>query len=166
MDAEAFTTYAGWIGAGLAGAAACYERFRNRKKDELEEVAKAKDEVAKAKDDLNAALTKEMEAWKAKSERLHDEFHHYRVNAHQQAGEAQAAMLKLNAEVARLQHATDLTPLLKHQEEQTQINAKIMKSLDMIMQHLAQLAQLSDDCPIKRRARVARLKRKAKEATK
>lgn len=132
MNAETIITYAGWAGATVAAAMAFYERFRNRKLDESRAVAEAKDALV-------ASITGDRDAWKSRSEATTQEYADYRQNTHKHSQECQAKILTMTEEVSRLRNATDITPLLRHTQEQTSINTKILATLDMIQEHLREI---------------------------
>lgn len=120
------------LGFIIAGVAACYERFRSRKREDA--VAKREDAVATAN-----ALVSDRDAWKSLYAAGMTEIAAYREKAHAIQGEANAKILSLTEENAKLKGATDLTPVLQHQTQQNEINTKILSSLDMIMDHLRSL---------------------------
>ena len=134
MNTETVIAICGCLGTVTAGAMAYYERFHNRRDDDIRKLASAKDELVQV-------LTAESAAYKAASERVGSEFHAYRENAHRQNGESQATILRLTEDNARLKAATDISPLLKHQQEQSEINAKILQGLDLIITRLPHLKQ-------------------------
>lgn len=123
-------TTAGTIAGGILAATwAMWERFRNKRVDQRHQVDLAKDELVKV-------LGADRDAWKSRYESEHAEFIDYRRAAHDQSQTTQAKILKLGEENGELRAKTDITPLMKHQAEQSAINAKIVESLDRILKHL------------------------------
>jgi len=122
MNADLFMTWAGWGATVLCAAAAAYERFRNQRKDEAKEIV--------------TLLATERDTWKSMTETVQAEMAAYRVQMHARLDEANGQLLKLTEENSRLKGATDVTPILRHQEEQSQINVKVLAALDEVLAHL------------------------------
>lgn len=96
--------------------------------------------LIKAKDDLIAVQQERAEAWKTKWEVEHKEYTEYRADAHKQLNQAQVLVLQHTEEVAQLRARTDLTPILKHQEEQARQYAL---QVDINMKFVGILAKIS-----------------------
>ena len=122
MNADLFMTWAGWGATVLCAAAAAYERFRNLRKDEAKEIV--------------TLLATERDTWKSMTETVQAEMAAYRLQMHARLDEANGQLLKLTEENSRLKGATDVTPILRHQEEQSQINVKVLAALDEVLAHL------------------------------
>jgi hypothetical protein len=131
MQIDTAITFGGYLGMMLAGAAACYERVRNARLNSNREISRAKDELVRV-------LTEDRDAWKDRCTTEREEFAAYRVKSHDNANDAQARIIKLTEELGTLRAKTDITPLLKNQEEQSRINAKLLEGLEAIIRHLKQ----------------------------
>lgn len=88
--------------------------------------------IIEVKDELIAVAQESKAAWKAKYEQEHAEYTEYRTEAHKRLNEASALVLRHSAENAELRAKTDLSPVLKHQEEQSQVTTKIIETLAKI----------------------------------
>lgn len=130
----------GEVGAILFGILAFlyggFERWRNLRRNDNQRVEQAKDELIKV-------LEADRDTWKARYETEREEYISHRKATHDHNNEANARLIKLTDENASLKAKTDITPLLAHQEEQTKINAEVMRTLskvtatlDLIMHHL------------------------------
>jgi hypothetical protein len=122
-----YSTWLPWLLVIASAVAAVYERFVNRRKD--------------ASKELVSVLSAERDTWKSMSEAKDAEFKAYRDAAHAAADQAHTQVVKLTEEVATLRTRTDITPLLQHQEEQNQINVKMLTALDEILSHLRSFKQ-------------------------
>lgn len=115
-------TMAGWIVCGFTTAAAVYERIRNGNKDRAHEVL--------------AVLTTERDAWKSMAETSKTELSNYREETHTKTDKVNTKLLELTKENAELKASTNLTPVLEFTKEQSQINVKVLTSLDLILSRL------------------------------
>lgn len=93
--------------------------------------------LEKAQFDLILVIKQEAAAWSKRYTDEHNELVEYRKLVHERRGKTQAELLRLTGECERLKSLTDLTPIFRFQEEQSQINAKVLKSLSAIVKHLA-----------------------------
>jgi hypothetical protein len=145
MTPAEFTSLWGpWLVACAGAVAACYERFMKRKRNEAALVSEAKDELVKVQ-------TEQCAAWKGRFESTHEELQAYREETRRKADEANCTILQLTDENARLKMSTDMTPVIHHQEEQNQINAKILTFLDEAIDHLRALRAIPAKTKAKRK---------------
>lgn len=135
MSAD-ITTYGGYIGGLLAVAWAAYNNFKSGRqadyKENAEKLAAARDELVKTKDAVIATIAGEKEAWRSRFDGIHTEYDEYRKSAHAQLNNAQSMILKLTDDNATLHAKTDMTPVLKNQEQQNEVNSKVLENLSEI----------------------------------
>jgi hypothetical protein len=86
-----------------------------------------------ANESLVNVVRAEAAAWKQRYESEHEEYVVYRHKSHDNTQETTAMVLKLTADNAELKSKTDLTPILKFHQEQSDINMKIVETLNAIM---------------------------------
>ncbi len=110
----------------LTGAAAGWERYVNKKRGDAQQ-------ALTAKDDTIAAVRENAAEYKQALARKEAELAEYRHETHAKLDKANADVLKLTNECAELRLATDLRPVLKNQEEQSEINLKMLEALDVII---------------------------------
>lgn len=144
------TTWGGYIGMAIAAAYGIWQGWKNKNGADGEK-------AAAAKDDLIKSITADRDSWKSISEAQRIELAQYRDACHLQANDANKKILALTEESAKLRASTDITPLLKHTDEQSQINVKILSTLDMIVSHLKRLTS-------KQRKKLTRVTKKATTA--
>lgn len=113
------------LGFIATSAAALFERMRSGKRDRA--------------DTLTQSLIADRDAWKSLHEAAAAELAAYRETAHRIQNEANARVLQLTEDNAKLNAATDIRPVLAHQAEQNEINTKILSALDTILDHLRTL---------------------------
>jgi hypothetical protein len=144
------TTFGTYI-AGIACAIwAGINHFRvDRQKERKEQIAtvdKAHAELLSAHEALMKTtiarietIERDRDAWRERYDELHKEFTEYRTSTHNATSKAQGIILQLTEENGQLKAKTDLTPILKFQEEQSQINARVLEGLTRIVEALAKL---------------------------
>ena len=92
--------------------------------------------ISEAKDELVKVTMNDREAWKSRYDAKELEYINYREQQHDHNNEANATVVRLTAQNAELKSRTDLSPILQFNKEQSQINTKIVQSLDAILSHL------------------------------
>lgn len=117
------------VGGILAFAWALVSGFRKRSTE-------ARQLTERAQASLLEVVQAEAKAWRQRYESEHEEFVSYRQKTHDNAQTAQATVLKLTAENGELKAKTDLTPILKFHQDQSDINAKVVQTLDAILKKL------------------------------
>lgn len=122
--------------AGVAG----WQQYRAVKISERTavDIAKRADHAAvdAAKDEQIALLKEDREIYRTRYQREHDEYKEYREKTHDIANDINAKMIRISSENAELKVKTDITPLMVYTKEQSEINNRIIKSLDRILERL------------------------------
>lgn len=149
---------AGGIAAIIASAMAIFERIRSaragEKAAEASQRANSSTEIIAGKDELIKIARESADSWKLRYENEHaegmkerdsfrerysalqQEFADHREKTHSRMNEANGLVLKYTEEIAALRVKTDITPLLKFQEEQSKINERMLRALNGILRHL------------------------------
>lgn len=122
---------------GLLGAAwALYANVKSsRHHDDREKAAalkSAQDELIMTKDSIITTMKVEKADWIARYDELKKSHEAYRVEAHDRISDAQDKILKLADENSQLHAKTDMTPVLKNQVQQNDVNAKVLDGLNTI----------------------------------
>lgn len=132
MTSDTFITWSGWVISGFVAGLAAFDRFRGIKRAGNKELVES--------------LTIDRNAWKSASEAAHSELKTYRDETHKRLDESNQKQLALTSENARLHAATDISPVLLFQKEQSIINAQVIAQLtkqataiDMVLAHLTTL---------------------------
>lgn len=122
-------TVAGMLGGGLFLAWALISGFRKRS-------LIATDQLNASRAELVEVTKQEAQTWRSRFEAEHEEHAEYRKKTHDRNQEAQALVLRLTTENAELTAKTDLTPVLNQLKAQAEINTKVARSLEAVLQHL------------------------------
>jgi hypothetical protein len=100
--------------------------------EDNQKIIDVKDELVAAKEEMIKTAVESKDSWKAKYETEHAEFIEYRKDAHNKLNEASARVLAYSAENGELRAKTDLSPILEHQQHQTELSAKMIETLSKI----------------------------------
>lgn len=95
--------------------------------------------VAHEETELYHVIKESRDEYRIRADNFKKELDNYRETAHTAANTANAQILTLTAENARLSNQTDLTPIIKFIQEQTKINTKVLETLDAIMSRIEKL---------------------------
>lgn len=137
--------------AGAAGAMmAAFERYRSiqaveREKTALVDAATSKQQstvhadIIKGKDELISVARETADAQRTRWEAEHKEFQDYRESTHSNLNKANELVLKLTEENGQLKAKTDMTPIFQFQENQAEINKRIVDSLDSTQKSLTKV---------------------------
>jgi hypothetical protein len=129
-------TGAGLLGGILAVGWLAVTGFKARVDKAARAVEAAGEAVEAANSKVVEVVRLEADAWRKRYEGEHQEALEYRERAHTHANESNSLVLRLTAENAELRSKTDLSPVLKFHQEQSEINGKIVGALDKIVRHL------------------------------
>jgi hypothetical protein len=95
--------------------------------------------VAETKDEVIRLLNNSTDAWKVRYEAEHLEHLKYRDNVHLERNETNSRVLALTEQNVALKAKTDLSPILKFQEQQNAFNEKFLAALSAIVERLEDL---------------------------
>lgn len=92
--------------------------------------------TSKAKDEAINVTRQAADSWKSLYDAEHGEYTKYRDQTHSERTVTNAKMIALTGENERLKMRTDLSPVLEFQRQQGEVNARVVKSLDVIVERL------------------------------
>lgn len=110
--------------------------MRAQEKRRLERTEVAETNLGLAQKDLIEVHRLEAAAWKHRYEGEHEEFKNYRISSHDRAQKTNSDLLTLASENSELKSKTDLTPIYQFHKDQVVINAKMIQTLDQILERL------------------------------